>query len=374
VPGRRGRRGPVAVALIGAGSASRAYLHTLDALVASGVAVEGLVCDRRAKTRRELVARRPGTRVVATDEEVLSSDADLVLITTAPDSHAALTRLALGAGKHVVVEKPFAADPDEGRELAALARANGLLLAVAPFVQLSPAFGMLRTWVQEGVLGRVHSARAMYGNPGSTWASWYHASGVGPLGDLAIYNFKSLTALLGAVREIRCLQSRSGIERGSLKGREPDPDVVHVMLTHAQGATSAVMASHAVWAYRRPAIELYGSEGTANLLGDDWDPEGIEVFREDWGHWRGYASPDRTWNWTHGLRSAVEALRSGRWDVFSLDHDVHVLDVVEACRRSAAGDGTMVAVTSAFDDLHLAYDAPDDSTHIHDHTRPPGEQ
>jgi predicted dehydrogenase len=374
VPRRRPRRAPVAVALIGAGSASRAYLRTLDALVATGVAVEGLVCDRRAKTRRELVARRPATRVVAADDDVLSSDADLIVITTAPATHAALTRQALEAGKHVVVEKPFAANPDEGRELAALARAHDLLLAVAPFVQLSPAFAMLGGLVRGGGIGRIHSARAMYGNPGSTWASWYHASGVGPLGDLAIYNLKSLTALLGPVREVRCLQSRSGIERDILKGREADPDVAHSMLTHEQGATSVVMASHAVWAYRRPAIELYGSDGTANLLGDDWDPEGIEVYRSEWGHWREYASPDRTWNWTDGLRSAVEALRSGRRGAFSLDHDVHVLDVVDACRRSAAADGAMVAVTSGFDEIQLTDVAPDTGTHVHDHTRPPDEQ
>ena len=374
MPRRRPRPAPVAVALIGAGSASRAYLRTLDALVAAGDAVEGLVCDRRAKTRRELVARRPATRAVADDDDVLSSDADLIVITTAPATHAALTRQALEAGKHVVVEKPFASNPDEGRELAELARARDLLLAVAPFVQLSPAFAMLGAWVREGALGRIHSARAMYGNPGSTWASWYHTSGVGPLGDIAIYNLKSLTALLGPVREVRCLQSRSDIERDILKGREPDPDVVHAVLTHEQGTTSVVMASHAVWAYRRPAIELYGSDGTANLLGDDWDPEGIEVYRTEWGHWRDYPSPDRTWNWTDGLRSAVEALRSGRWGAFSLDHDVHILDVVDACRRSAAADGAMVTVTSGFEDLQLPDVAAVAGTHVHDHTRPPDEQ
>ena len=144
--------------------------------------------DRRAKTRRELVARRPATRAVADDDDVLSSDADLIVITTAPATHAALTRQALEAGKHVVVEKPFASNPDEGRELAEPARARELLLAVAPFVQLSPAFAMLGAWVRGGALGRIDSARAMYGNPGSTWASWYHTSGVGPLGDIAIYN------------------------------------------------------------------------------------------------------------------------------------------------------------------------------------------
>ena len=133
------------------------------------------------------------------------------------------------------------------------------------------------------------------------------------------------------------------------------------------------MASHAVWAYRRPAIELYGSEGTLNLLGDDWDPEGIEAYREDWGHWRTYPSPDRTWSWTDGLRSAVDALRTGRWTAFDPAHDVHVLEVIEACRRSAAEGGARVAIETDFRELSLPATTVSEA-HIHDHTRPPGEQ
>jgi predicted dehydrogenase len=373
VPRPYARKGPIAVGLIGAGSASRAYLRALDALVASGAAVEGPVCDRRAKARNDLIARRPLTHVVATDEEVLTSDVDLVVLTTAPDTHARLTRQALEAGKHVVVEKPFAPNPDEGQRLVELARSSGLLLAAAPFVTRSPAFAMLLSRVREGLLGDIHSARAMYGNAGSTWAPWYHRSGVGPLGDLAIYNLTSLTGLLGPVSEARCLESRSTMDREVLDGAEPDPDVVHLLLTHAGGAVSSVMASHAVWAYRRPAIELYGSEGTANLLGDDWDPAGIEVYRHDWAHWREYESPDRTWNWTDGLRAAVDALLSGDWDRFSTDHSVHVLDLLDACRTSAAGGGIPVEVSSWFEPLPTP-SVEATAVHVHDHTRPVEEQ
>ena len=366
---------PVRVGLIGAGSASRAYLRTLDSMVVAGSALEGPVCDRRPESRAALLARRPATHAVATAEEVVDSDVDLVVITTAPDSHAELTRRALESDKHVLVEKPLAADVDVARGLVALARERHLLLVVAPFVQLSPPFRMLWTWVQSGVLGDVHSARAMYGNAGASWAAWYHTSGVGPLGDLAVYNIKSLTALLGPVVEVRCLQSRSSVVRDLPdEAAEPDPDVVHLTLRHASGATSVVMASHAVWAYRRPAIELYGSEGSANLLGDDWDPEGVEVYRADWGHWRSSASPDRTWNWTDGLRTAVDALRTGEAAALDLNHDLHVLDVVVAGRGSAARDGVAVPVASRFGPLHLSYDVPQGVTHVHDHTRPLAEQ
>jgi predicted dehydrogenase len=366
----------VAVGLIGGGSAARAYLRTLDSLVASGHAVAGPVCVRRAATWGQFRQMRPDDHLVGDAADVLDADVDLVVITTPPDSHADLTRRALERGKHVVVEKPLTFDPATARRLADCARDHDRLLVVAPFVQMAPAVRLLWTWVAAGVAGRIHSARAMYGNAGSTWAAWYHTSHVGPLGDLAIYNIKTLTALLGPVAEARALQGTSGIDRsvGGAPLTDVDPDVVHLIVRHRGGALSSIMASHAVWAYRRTAVELYGSEGTANLLGDDWDPAGIEVFRPDWGHWRSYESPDRTWHWTDGLREAVLALATGSPVATDLDHDIHVVDVLRAAARSAADDGRPVPVSSEFGPLDLTCDFDAAGAVIHDHTRPPQEQ
>ena len=33
--------------------------------------------------------------------------------------------------------------------------------------------------------------------------------------------------------------------------------------------------------YRGPGVELYGTTGTIQLLGDDWDPEGYEVWQNE---------------------------------------------------------------------------------------------
>lgn len=362
----------VAVGLIGGGSAARAYLRTLNSLVASGHAVAGPICVRRAETWGQFLRMRPDACLVTDAADVLNADVDLIVITTPPDSHADLTRRALERGKHVVVEKPLTFDPAVARRLAGLARDHGRLLIVAPFVQMAPAVKFLWTLVAAGVAGPIHSARAMYGNAGSTWAAWYHTSHVGPLGDLAIYNVKTLTALLGPVVEVRALQTSSAIVRevGGAPLTDVDPDVVHLIVRHRSGAMSTIMASHAVWAYRRTAVELYGSEGTANLLGDDWDPAGIEVFRPDWGHWRSYDSPDRTWNWTDGLREAVMALVAGGSPATDLDHDIHIVDVLCAAAESAGDDGRPVPVTSEFGPLDLTYEFDAAVTVIHDHTRP----
>lgn len=366
----------VAVGLIGGGSAARAYLRTLDSLVGSGHAVAGPICVRRTEAWPEFFAARPGARLVTAAQDVLEADVDVVVIATPPDSHAELTRRALEQGKHVVVEKPLTFETGQARQLAGLALAHDRLLVVAPFVQMSPAFRLLWTWVLEGVAGQIHSARAMYGNIGSSWAKWYHTSHVGPLGDLAVYNIKTLTALLGPVAEARAVQSASGIAREV--GGEPltnvDPDVIHLILRHRGGALSTIMASHAVWAYRRTAVELYGSEGTANLLGDDWDATGIEVFRPDWGHWRSYPSPDHTWNWTDGLRAAVMALATGTSPATDLEHDVHIVDVLHAAAQSAADHGRSIPVSSEFGPLDLTYTYDPATALIHDHTRPLNEQ
>ena len=53
----------------------------------------------------------------------------LVVIATPNHTHVQFTKMALGAGKHVAVEKPFALTLEQARELASLARRTRLVLA-----------------------------------------------------------------------------------------------------------------------------------------------------------------------------------------------------------------------------------------------------
>src|SRR5207247_11264373 len=106
-------------------------------------------------------------------------------------------------GKHVGVRKPAAPTRCEAQQLAELSQERGLHLMCAPFVQLAPTFRALWGRIQEGAIGRVHSARGLYGNAGSTWARWYHDGSVGPLAGVGIYNLKSLTAVRRRVVDVR---------------------------------------------------------------------------------------------------------------------------------------------------------------------------
>ena len=318
------------------------------------------MCAHSAERRQELAARRPGMPLVAEIADVVGDPAvDVIVVITPPALHAEHVRLALEAGKHVLCEKPVGEGRDEAEPLYRLASERALLLLAAPFVQLNPTFRALWTTVADGAIGRPHSARALYGTAGATWAAWFHDGSVGPLAELGIYNLKSLTALLGPVEEIQVAESTAVPQRevaGALL-EDPGHDVQHVILRHAAGALSSIVTGQAIQRYRRPALEIYGTEGTANLLGDDWDSSGYELWRNSAAFWESHDSLDPTWLWCDGLRELVACLREDREPLASSSHDLHLLDIVEAA-RVASRERRAVAVSSGFDALDLRVPPP----------------
>ncbi len=372
------RDSPITVGILGAGNVLWAYLQALDRLVPRGLAVEGPVCARREEIWPALLARRPGIRLVADPLRVLDSAADVLVIITPPESHAELTRLALEHGKHVLVEKPMAPSRSEAEKLVNLAARRGLHLMAAPFVQLAPTIRVLWGRLRDGEIGKIHTARSLYGNAGSTWANWYHDGSIGPLAEVGIYNLKSLTAFLGPVTEVLAAEETAVTPR-SVAGKEiatPGADVSHAVLRHASGALSSIISSHAIQRYRRPGLEFYGTKGTANLLGDDWDPRGFEIWKNQSGCWEEYEPIEGTWLWTDGLSELVMALKQGRPPLTELTHDLHLLDILAAAQR-AARENRGIPVSSRFRPLDLrpeAYEVRRDLQHLHDHTRPVDEQ
>ena len=365
---------PISVGFIGAGNVLFAYLQALDRLIPTGVAVLGGIYARSRSRRRELLQRRPAMPLYDTADALLASHPDLVVVITPPESHAALARAALTSGSHVLLEKPFATSLSEGRMLVNAARRARRFLVAAPFVHLSPTFRFLQAQVLSGAIGAVHTARGLYGNVGAHWASWYYLGSGGPLADLGIYNLKTLTAILGPVRSIFHHEAHSG-RRRTVKGRRLAgmiPDVAHTLVTHSQGATSVLVSSHAIVNYERPALEFYGTTGTINLRGDDWDPRGVDVWRESSRCWESYPAIEPTWHWTDGLADLVAALRAGRTPTADLAHDLHLIEILGAARESLYAKRP-VRVRSSWSGVSPPSVPRSDVRHarvvLHDHTR-----
>ena len=84
-------------------------------------------CDRLQLTA-VLTSRRHHLKVETIDD--LLSSVDLVVIASPNQTHFPLAKMALEAGRHVVVDKPFTLTTDEAEELIAIAKTRGLILSV----------------------------------------------------------------------------------------------------------------------------------------------------------------------------------------------------------------------------------------------------
>ena len=83
----------------------------------------------------------PGVRVCASVDELLSlPEIDLIINTAPTGLHYELTKKALLAGKHCVVEKPMAATVQESEDLVRVMREVWVFAPPLYTLLLSPAF------------------------------------------------------------------------------------------------------------------------------------------------------------------------------------------------------------------------------------------
>lgn len=141
----------IKIALIGYGFVGKTFHAPLIQSI-EGLTLAVVSSRDEEKVKRDL----PNVRVVATPEEAIQHpDVDLVVIASPNATHAPLAALALNAGKHVVVDKPFTLDMQEARELIALADEKQRLLSVFHNRRWDSDFLGIKQVIEEGRLGKV---------------------------------------------------------------------------------------------------------------------------------------------------------------------------------------------------------------------------
>lgn len=139
------------IALIGYGFVGKTFHAPLIQSI-EGLTLAVVSSRDEEKVKRDL----PDVLVVATPEEAIQHpDVDLVVIASPNATHAPLAALALNAGKHVVVDKPFTLDMQEARELIALADEKQRLLSVFHNRRWDSDFLGIKQVIEEGRLGKV---------------------------------------------------------------------------------------------------------------------------------------------------------------------------------------------------------------------------
>lgn len=327
----------VGVGVIGLGSVSEKYVPMVRLVNLDGTPAEvRIACDVRPGFAER--AREWSIPAFTADyEEVLGrDDVDVVFVLTSMQTHGEITRAALNAGKHVLVEKPMSMDLAEAAELVALARTSKGHLVCAPHVTLSKTYQEMWRRIHAGDVGKVLSARGIYGWAGPDWGTWFYEPGGGPMFDLGVYNVTTLTGLLGPAKRVMAMSGTAIPERivENRRMKVRTEDNMQLLLDFGDQSFAVVTTGFTIQKYRACGVELYGTKGTIQMLGEDWDPRGYELWRNDHGAWEifDHRSP---WQWTDGARDLIQAVSEGRSPVNRPEHAYHVLEIMTKSFESA---------------------------------------
>jgi predicted dehydrogenase len=88
------------------------------------------------------------------EQLVADPDLDIIYIATTHNAHFENAKLALSAGKHVLLEKPFTLDASQAKALVALAKEKDVFLMEAMWTRFLPNHVALFEKIQEGLIGK----------------------------------------------------------------------------------------------------------------------------------------------------------------------------------------------------------------------------
>lgn len=196
------------------------------------------VGSRSQESADAFAARFDIPRAHASYEELVADpEVDIVYVSTPHPMHHDNARLALEAGKHVLVEKAFTLNRAEAEDLRRLGAERGLLVMEAMWTRYLPHMIRIREIIASGALGEIRAVSADHTQllP-SDPAHRLNALelGGGALLDLGVYPVSFVCDILGAPTSVKAV--------GRLVETGADAEVATVM-THGGGAVSTTLSS-----------------------------------------------------------------------------------------------------------------------------------
>ncbi|MBI4325097.1 MAG: Gfo/Idh/MocA family oxidoreductase [Chloroflexi bacterium] len=348
--------GKIKVGLIGCGSVSGSYLPNLTSQPFIEVVS---VCDIIVERARKRAERFKVPNVYPNIDAMLAgAPFDLLVNTTSMPSHYPVNKKALEAKRHVWSEKPMALEVALGKELIELARRNGVKFWAAPTCVTSPQFKFMAETMASGKIGRVTAAHGIYGHGGPGWSAWFYEKGGGSLYDLGVYNVTTLTGLLGPAKEVVGMTAvinptRRVEDKGEVKV-EADENTM-LIINHGRGVLSHVQtgfvyfdAEHAPTRERKLyTVDIMGTKGAMHLQDWDWGPAGVDLAFEGESELATFCKDPGQYNWVGGATYVAECLLTGKTNLITPEHGLHVLEVMNACHESQR-TGRRVAIESTF--------------------------
>lgn len=250
--GPAGRKdAPLGWGIVGTGTIAERFAEGVRRVGDAAVAAVA----SRARPRADDFASRHGATAHPDIESLLGDRrVDAVYVATPNDTHPAIARMAIEAGKGVLVEKPLAASLAEAEALAVLAAARRVFLMEGMWTRFLPAVAFARRAVLTDAIGEVRriDGNLEFRRPYAPHSRFYDpARGGGALLDLGVYLVSLSIWLMGPPEGV------AGTWRAAPSGVDSQADV-----TLRNGAARA----HLRCGFERDGANHFIIEGTRGSL------------------------------------------------------------------------------------------------------------
>lgn len=309
--------------ILGPGGIARAFTSDLRTAGLDVVAVG----SRRLESAQAFAADFGIPHAHGSYEELVADpDVDIVYIATPHPMHAANALLALEAGKHVLVEKPFTLTAAEAAAVRDAAAERGLLAMEAMWTRYLPHMIRIREIVASGVLGEIRALTADHTQLiTSDPAHRLNALelGGGALLDLGIYPVSFAWDILGEPLSILA-SARLG-ETGA------DTEVATIM-SHASGALSTTLSASR--AAGPNTASVIGTEARIDIDRVWYSPTSFRVVAPDGRVLEEYRSEIEGRGMQYQALAAERIIAAGRSDSDELpiDESVAIMATLDEIR------------------------------------------
>ncbi len=292
----------------------------------------------------------PDAQIVKKYDDILNNpEIELVVVNTPDVFHFEMTKKALLAGKHIVVEKPITQKSHEAEELVQLAKKKGLILTVFQNRRWDGDFRTVQKVLSEKKLGRLIEFESHYDRyrteiTPNTWKEEADEYG-GVLYNLGSHMVDQVYVLFGLPKAVTAHLKivRTGGEVS---------DYYDIRLEYKD--FSAILKCSYLVKNPGPRYSLYGETGTFHKFGIDPQEELLKAGKlpvgKDWG-----TEPADEWgtafynengedveelvetlpgDYNIFYTNVYEAIRNGKELKVKPEETVEVLKIIEACVKS----------------------------------------
>ena len=254
--------------VIGTGWIADQFVTTVTRNTSQRIVAVG---SRSLDRAREFAEGHVVEKACGSYEELVAQDLDVVYVATGHLDHASHARLALEAGRNVLVEKPMTPTVEATRELVELARDKDLFCMEAVWSLALPRFDVVRQVLAANLLGRIEAVTVDMGEYlVDHRRAMDPAQGGGAMNDLGIYPLMFADWVLPRVEVVAAAGPRHAT--GAV-------GQFMALLGDSEGRQASVFASMLT---DTPSVAVIGgSEATLVLDGPFYRPGPVEVrFRD----------------------------------------------------------------------------------------------